>query len=140
MDRILFLGRISCIWDINFKFICCQNSYQLQKILHFRETNTLWANFLEFGFFTWKFKTIYILPEQKWLGFTSSSYINLTMKLLIKVENSPKSRVKMKFYIFGKPYLSFPSDRLFIFSDFIVLQGMMEINQKSKFKFILKNP
>ena len=25
----------------------------------------IWANFLEFGFFTWKFKTIYILPEQK---------------------------------------------------------------------------
>ena len=48
------------------------------------------------------------------------------MKLLIKSGNSPKSMVKMKFYIFGKQYLSFASDRLFIFSVFIVLREKMQ--------------
>ena len=62
------------------------------------------------------------------------------MKLLIKSESNPKSMGKMKFYISGKQYLSFASDRLFIFSVFIVLEEMMQINWKSKFKFILKNP
>ena len=89
-----------------------------------------WANFLEFRFFFTPEKSrLYRYYQNKnQLGFTSSSYINLTLKLLRKSKNSPKTRVKMKFQIFGKPYLSFASYRLFIFSGFIVHQGMMQIN------------
>ena len=121
--------------------------YLLSKFIPAAENFTFQGDKYSYGQTFWNLdflpenSRLYIYYQNKnRLGFTSSSCINLTMKLLIKVENSPKSRVKTKFYIFGKPYLSFPSDRLFIFSDFIVLQGMMEINQKSKFKFILKNP
>ena len=38
---------------------------------------------------------------------TSSSYINLTMKLLIKSKNSPKNRAKMKFCIFREAVSQF---------------------------------
>ena len=61
--------------------------------------------------------------EKNQIGPTSSSYINLTMKLLIKLKNTPKNRAN-----FGKPYLSFASDRLFIFLGFIMLEEMMQIN------------
>ena len=40
MDGILLLGQKSYIWNINFKFIWCQNPYQLQKSLHFRGTKS----------------------------------------------------------------------------------------------------
>ena len=122
MDGILLRRQKPCIWDINFKFIWCQIPYQLQKI-------STWANFLEFRFFLPEKSRLYRYYQNKnQLGFTSSSYMSLAMNLLIKFGNSPKSRVKMKFYIFGKPYLNFASDRLFIFSGFIVLQVMMQIN------------
>ena len=88
-----------------------------------------WAKFLEFGFFLSEKTRLYICYLNKnQLGVTSSSYINLTMKLLIKSKNSQKSRAQMKFTFFGKPYLSFALCRLLIFSGFIVLQGMMQIN------------
>ena len=122
MDGILLLRQKSCIWDINFKFIWCENPYQLQKI-------PTWVNFLEFRFFLPGKSRLYRHYQNKnQLDFTSLSYIILAMKLLIKSGNSPKSRAKMEFYIFGKAYLSFASDRLFIFSGFIVLQVMMQIN------------
>ena len=122
MDGILLLRQKSCIWDINFKFIWCQNPYQLQKI-------PTWVNFLGFRFFLPGKSRLYRHYQNKnQLDFTSLSYTILAMKLLIKFENSPKSRAKMEFYIFGKTHLSFASDRLFIFSGFIVLQVMMQIN------------
>ena len=107
----------------------CQNSYQLQKIFHFRGTKTdMGKLFGIWDFLPEKSRLYRYYQNKNQLGFTSSSYINITMKLLIKSENCPKSKVKMKFYIFGKLYLSFASDKLFIFSGFIVLQGMMQIN------------
>ena len=96
-----------------------------KKFYILRGQKRTWANFLEFGFFLPENSRLYRYYQ---LGFTSSSYINLTMKLLIKSENSTKSRVKMKFYIFGKQYLIFASDRLFIFSGFILLQEIIRIN------------
>ena len=125
MDGILLLGQKSCIWDNNFKFIWCQSPYQLQKNLHFRGTKTHMGKLFGIWIFLPEKSRLYRYYQ---LGFTSSSYINLTIKLLIKPKNSPKSRVKMKFYIFGKQYLSFASDMLFIFSGFIVLQEIMQIN------------
>ena len=124
MDGILLLGQKSCIWNINFKFIWCQNPYQLQKSLHFRGTKSHMSKL--FGI--WSFLPEKSRPYRYYQhGFTSSSSINLKMKLLIKSKNNPKSRVKMKFYIFGKQYFSFASDRLFIFSGFTVLQEIMQI-------------
>ena len=97
MDGILLLGQKSCIWNINFKFIWCQNPYQLQKSLHFRGTKSHISKL--FGI--WSFLPEKSRPYRYYQhGFTSSSSINLKMKLLIKSKNNPKSRVKMKFFSF----------------------------------------
>ena len=50
------------------------------------------ASFLEFRFFLPEKSKLYRYYQNKnQLGFASSSYINITMKLLIKSKNSPKA-------------------------------------------------
>ena len=115
------------------KLIRCKSPCRLQNLkillILWGHKNPCGQNFWNWNFFIPEKLRLYRYYQNKnQLGFTLSSYINITMKLLIKSENSPKSRVKMKFYIFGKLSLSFASDTLFIFSDFIVLRGMMQIN------------
>ena len=82
---------------LSLKFIRCQNPYQQQNLkilLTFqRHKKPTWAKFLEFDFFYLKrqgyiyiYIYIYIYYQNKnQLGVTSSSYINLTIKLLIKL-------------------------------------------------------
>ena len=83
-------------------------------------------------FFNWKDKVIDITMKKTKFG---PHHLH---KLLIESKNSPKTGQKWNFTFCGKPYLSFVSDRLFIFSGFIVLQGMMQINWKSEFNLFWK--
>ena len=88
------------------KFIRCQNTYQLQnlKIISiFQEHKnphgqTFW-NLFFLSKKTWLYRYYH---NRNQLGVILSSYINLSMKLLIKLWSSPKNMAKMKFYIFGK--------------------------------------
>ena len=61
---------------------------------------------------------------------TSFSDINLSMKFLRKLyliiaQRQGRSEI---FVFWGKQYLAFAPDRLFIFSGFIMLKGMMQVN------------
>ena len=49
-------------------------------------------------------------------------------EIVDKIVKWPENRAKMRLYIFERLYLTFASNRLFIFSGFIVFQGMMQIN------------
>ena len=67
-------------------------------------------------------------------------FIHKSYKEIIdKIIRQPKHRTNLKFYISGKPYFSFASDRLFIFSVFIVLNKMMRINKNKNFGFYEKS-
>ena len=74
MDGILLLGQKSCIEDINFKFIWCQNPYQLPKLLHFRGTKTHTGKL--FGI-----KIFFYLKSQDHIGITRTK-ISLVSHLL----------------------------------------------------------
>ena len=110
------------------RFVRCQSPYQLQnlKILSTFQghINPHGQNFLEFDFFLCEKTWLHSYYKNKnQLVVTSSSYINLTMKLLIKsLFISSKIWQKWNFTIFlGMQCLSFASDSLFIFLDLIVL-------------------
>ena len=61
------------------------------------------------------------------------------MKLLIKAYLLAKKQGKSKILLFfANQYLIFASDRLFIFSTFIVLQVMMKVNWESEFNLFWK--
>ena len=115
-----------------WKFIRCQSPYQQQnlKTLFTRSghKNPHGQNFWILSFFYLKSQSYRYYHEKNHVGPPSSSYINLKVKLLIKSKNNPKNRGEWNFTFFGKQYFSFASDKLFILSGFIVLQGMMQIN------------
>ena len=80
---------ISCIWDIKFKIYVVSKSVSAaksQNIFDMSEAQKpTWAKFLEFNFFYLKKTRLYRYYQNKnQLRVTSSSYISLTMKLLIK--------------------------------------------------------
>ena len=85
-------------------FIRCQSPYQLQNL---KTLLTLWGhknphgqNFRDLKLFYLKSQSYRYYNEKNQVGPTSSLYINLTVKLLIELKNSPKNRAKMKLYIF----------------------------------------
>ena len=80
---------ISCIWDIKFKIYVVSKSVSAaksQNIFDISEAQKpTWAKFLELNFFYLKKTRLYRYYQNKnQLRVTSSSYISLTMKLLIK--------------------------------------------------------
>ena len=133
MDGILY-GRKSCTWDSKFKIYWVSKSITAAKSQNFVNISGAqkhtWEKLLEFEFFLSKKISLYWYYQNKnQLMVTSCSCINLTMKLLIKsyllAHKQDKSEILL---FFGKQYPIFASDRLFIFSDFIVFQGMMHVN------------
>ena len=88
------------------RFVRCQSPYQLQnlKILSTFQghINPHGQNFLEFDFFLCEKTWLHSYYKNKnQLVVTSSSYINLTMKQLIKYcIYQPKNSAKVKFYFF----------------------------------------
>ena len=94
-----------------WKFIRCQSPYQLQNL---KTLLTLWGhknphgqNFGNLNFFYLKSQSYRYYHEKNQVGPTSSLYINLTLKLLIKSKNSPKNRAEMKLYIFWEELSQF---------------------------------
>ena len=113
----------------NILGIKIHTSYKISKFCwHFRGTKTRKGKkFWNLNFFLFEKIRLYRYYQNKnQLGVTSSSYINLTMKLLIKSKNSPKKQDK-NFTLNRKRCINFVSDRLFIFSEFIVTRWMMRI-------------
>ena len=98
------LGKNQAYETFCSKFVRCQNLYQLhnQKTLLTLcgHKNLPGQNFWYLNFFYLKSQSYRYYHEKNQVGCTSSSYINLTRKLLIKSKNSPKNRAKRKFYIF----------------------------------------
>ena len=134
MDGILLYGRKSCIRDITFKIYWVSKSITAAKSQNFVNISGAqkhtWEKLLEFEFFfIWKDKVMQILPEQKstcgHIIITHKSYMKLLIKSYFLAQKQDKSEV---FLFLGKQYPTFASDRLLIFSGFIVLQGMMQIN------------
>ena len=84
----------------------CQTPYQLQNIKILStlrgHKNRHGQNFWNFNFFYLTRQSYRYYQEKNQVGPPSihNQYINLTMKLLIKSQNSPKNRAKIKFYIF----------------------------------------
>ena len=144
MDRIQLLGRKSCIRDIKFKIFWVSKSIPVAKSQNFvdisRAQKPTWAKFLEFESFLSEKTRLHIYYQNKnQLVVTSSSCINLTIKLLIKLYLLAPKQDKSKILLFGgKQHLTFASDRLFILSGFIVLQGMVQVNEKSEFNLFWK--
>ena len=86
------------------KFIRCQSPYQLKNLKTLLTVcghrNLHGQNFWNLNFFYLKSQSYRYYHEKNQVGCISPSYINLTGKLLIKPENSPKNRAKRKFFIF----------------------------------------
>ena len=118
---------------LSSRFIGFQNPYQLQNLkilLTFQWHKNTGTKFLEFEFFSSEKTRLQRYYQNKnQLLVTSSSYINLAIKL---------KQDKSEIYFFGKQYLTFASDRFFIFSGLIVFQGMMQVNLKSEFNLFWK--
>ena len=126
---LLFGQKKIGISDVLFKIYYVLKSIPAAKSQNF--VNTLGpqkprcTNILKFVFsLIWKDKIIDITRKDH-AGLTSPSYINLTMKLLIKLQNSPKNRAKMKLYTFWETVSHFCFRWLFIFSGFLVPHGMV---------------
>ena len=136
MDGILLLGLKSYIRDIKLKIYCVSKSIPAAKSQNFVDISgaqkPIWAKVLEFDFFLSEEKRLYRYYQDKnQFVVTSSSYISLTMKLLIKSYLLAQKQIKSEILLFlggGEQYLTFSSDRLFIFSSFIVFKGMMQVN------------
>ena len=108
------------------KFSCPCQLQNLKILLHFGATKTHVGKIFGTWVFLYLKRQSYKYYQEKkssWahIIFIHKSYIEIVDKII----KYPKNRTKMKFYIFGKLYLSFASDRLFILSGFIVLQGMI---------------
>ena len=102
------------------KFISCQSLYQ-QMLQNERKYNVNEKTMLQIlpGKNLQNLKTLMTLPSYQFgQNFwnlkkknqdepISYSCINLRMKLLIKLQNSPKNRAKMKFYIFWEAVSQF---------------------------------
>ena len=91
IDGILLLGRKSCIWNVKFKIYWVTKSIPAAKSQNFvdilgAQKLTL-AKFLDFVFFFLPEKTRLCrhYENKNQLGVTSSSYINLTKKLFLKL-------------------------------------------------------
>ena len=84
MDGILLLGQKSWIWDIKFKIYLVSKSIPAAKSQNFvgisGAQNPTWAK----NFFLEKTRLCKYHKNKNQFEVTSSSYINLTMKLLIK--------------------------------------------------------
>ena len=136
MDGILLLGLKSCIWDIKLKIYCVSKSIPAAKSQNFVDISgaqkPIWATIFGIWIFLSEEKRLYRYYQNKnQLVVTSSSYINLTMKLLIKSYLLAQKQIKSEILLFlggGKQYLTFASDRLFIFSGLILLKGMLQVN------------
>ena len=134
MDGMLLLRRKSCIQDIKFKIYWVSKSIPAAKSQNFVDISVAQKHtgtkFLEFEFFSSEKTRLQRYYQNKnQLLVTSSSYINLAIKL---------KQDKSEIYFFGKQYLTFASDRFFIFSGLIVFQGMMQVNLKSEFNLFWK--
>ena len=130
-------GWKSFIWGIKFNIFWVSKSIPAGKSQNFvdisraaQKHNTQQTKFLEFEFFlSGKGRLHSYYQNKNQLVVISSSYINLTMKLLIKLYLLAKKQDKSEIsLLIGKQYLTFTSHRLFIFSGFIVLQRKMQVN------------
>ena len=124
MDGILLLEQKSCIRDINFRIYWVSKSIPAAKSQNFINIlgaqKPTWTNFLEFDFLFEKTRIYRYYWNKNQLMITSCSYINLTMKLLIKSYSLAQKQGKSEILLFwGKQYLTFASDRLFVFPGFI---------------------
>ena len=112
---------------LSSKFIGYQNPYQLQnlKILSTfqRRTKTYMGRIFENP-----------------LVVTSSSYINLTMKLLIKSNllAPPKKGQNKILLLFGKHYFIFASDSFCLIRLYSAPRGIIQVNWKSEFHLFWK--
>ena len=109
------------------KFIGCQSPYQLQnlKILSTlrRHKNPHGQNFWNLNFLSKKTRLCRYYQKKNQLGVTSSSYVNLTRKLLIKCHLFAQKQGKSEILLFRGSSISIASsDILLIFSGFIVFQ------------------
>ena len=105
---------------LNSRFIGCLNPYQLQNLKILDISGALkptWAKFWEFEFFLSEKTRLYRYYQNKnQLVVASSSYINLTMKLLIKSFSLAQKQGTSKIlHFWGKQDLTFASNRLVIF-------------------------
>ena len=119
---------------LSLRFTGGQNPYQLQnlKILSTFQghKNPHGQNFWNLIFFSFeKKKIMQILPGQKpvygYIIFIHKSYNEIVDKLYLLAQKQGKSEILL---FSGKQYLTFGSNRPFIFSGFIMLQGMMQVN------------
>ena len=139
MDGILLLGQKSCIWDIKFKIYWVSKSIPTAKSQNFLNISGSWKTNMSLIFLSEETRLRRYYQRKNQLVVTSSSYIYRTMKLLIKAYLLAKKQGKSKILLFfGNQYLIFASDRLFIFSTFIVLQVMMKVNWESEFNLFWK--
>ena len=102
MDRILLL---ECIRDIKFKIYWVSKSKPAEKPPNFVDISgaqkPIWAKFLEFDFFLSEKTRLHRYCQNKnELVVTSSSYINLTMKFLLKSYLLAKKQSKSEILLF----------------------------------------
>ena len=125
----------------------CQNAHQLEnlKILSIFQghKDPHEQNFWNLIFFSsGKTRLHRYYQNKNQLVVTSSSYLNLTMKLLIKSYLLAKKQGKSKILLFiARQFLTFASNRLSIFSGLIELQGMTQVileNQQWQIKITIK--
>ena len=105
MDGILLLGLKSYIRDIKLKIYCVSKSIPAAKSQNFvdilRAQKPIWAKVLEFDFFLSEEKRLYRYYQDKnQFVVTSSSYISLTMKLLIKSYLLAQKQIKSEILLF----------------------------------------
>ena len=108
MVGTLLLGLKSCIWDTSFKTYDVSKSIPAAKFQNFVGKKSTWVKLLEFDFFLSETTRLYRYYQSKYqLRVTSSSYTNLTMKLLVKLylwtQKQGKSEILM---FFGKLCIS----------------------------------
>ena len=133
MDGILFLGWKSCVWDIKLKISLVSKSIPAAKSQNLVDISDAqkptWAKFWEFDFFLSEKTRLYIYYENKnqhaVSSFIHESYNEIVDKIVFI---SSRMRQKWSFTIFWEAVSPFASDRLFIFTDFIVIQGIMQVN------------
>ena len=135
MGVILLFGQNQVSETICSNFIRSDSPYQLYNL---KIWLTVWSHKSsprqnsEFEFFFLSGKPVIAITRKNQVWLTLCSYINLLMKFLIKSWNSPKKQGKITF--FRKRYLTFASDGLFIFSGFIVPQGIiLQVKEKTEF-------
>ena len=125
------LGKNQAYWDIKFKIFWVPKPILTAKSQNLVNTSEAqkptWAKFLEFGFFYPKRQGyIDITRKKNQLGVTSSSYVNLIRKLLIKSHLFAQKQGKSEILLFWGNSISIAASCILsVFSGFILFQRMV---------------